>query len=364
MIKYIQTKLNTGYITPPFPQWGVISKGIKVEKGGKFYPSETPHFNFNFLVEGHELSHALHYLYGDNPLQFEGVLYPQRIGVPPIEAFVPSSMQAWATSKLDPTKRTLMVECDGETVSRKFNTQTKHHEGGEGHSCEFNLETRQCGHGCKPTCKLVIILPELCKLVGEIGYFTMTLHSWGDILNITRIAQRVGDNVGTCLWRFYREPAVLRYTDASGAHERKHYPVKAVLAKFGMDLSKLFSTQPILEPSQSSQDTPLLEDKPDVYLDEPDEVVEVVDDTPDVNHSSHSKKPMNAPTGTQSNGTSLLSQVCEYLDFQHHLDVSPENVLEILGYADEAELIRKWDGERTVGVVAQRFVLKLSDMNF
>lgn len=361
MIKYIQTKLNQGHIAPPFPQWGTIGKGTKVEKQGKSYPAETPHFNFNIRAGLEFLSSSIHQLYGEKPMQFEALIYPQTNSSSVTEALIPSSMQVWAGSKFDPAKRTLMTECDGETVLRKFDSQTKQYI--KGIDCGFDHKTRQCSHGCKPTCKLVLILPELCKMVGQIGYFTMTLHSWGDILSITKTINHVGNEAGACLWRFLRQQATARYIDDNGAHERKHYPVKIVLVRGGLFLNEMLQA-PIANAQMLVSGE--LNDEGEQHSITSLSVTDVDSELPietDVNHGSHAQA-SSPRTGTESDNEHLINMVCDYLLSKYNISTTKTDVLSVLGYRNTQELIDNWDAERTVGAVAERFVLKINDMEF
>lgn len=233
-ILYIQNQVNNRqFITPPYPNWGNIGKGkIAVsQKTGKPYPTETPHFNFTFGAGYEDLAPFVTRLYGQEPMSLDVIVLQMRNTVDSskgetiVDLFAPSSMQAWAKSKYDNDKRTLMTECDSHTVSRVFNPETKRHDYNPAVPCGFDPKTGECNNGCKATMRFLVVLPDLCREVGAMGYFTLTVHGKDDIKDVTSKFMQVGEGIGNITWRFNRVKKTAKFIENGQPKEKTHYPV-------------------------------------------------------------------------------------------------------------------------------------------
>lgn len=266
-ILYIQNQVNNRqFITPPYPNWGNIGKGkIAVsQKTGKPYPTETPHFNFTFAQGYEDLAPFVARLYGQEPMSLDVIVLQMRNTFDPskgetvVDLFAPSSMQAWAKSKYDGDKRTLMTECDSHTVTRVFNPETKRHDYNPAVQCGFDPKPGECNKGCKATMRFLVVLPDLCREVGAMGYFTLTVHGKDDIKDVTSKFMQVGDGIGNLTWRFNRVPKTVRFVEDGKQKEKIHHPVNIeALIRLGGGMDNLIA-QLIGNPTQA--DAPRLAD--------------------------------------------------------------------------------------------------------
>jgi len=229
-IKYIERRVaQATFIKPIEPEWGGIGKGrMETAKSGKLYPTETPHFNFRFTHGNEDLAPIVKEIYGDAPMSLDLMVLAVTTHTDPIERYMPNSMQLWAKSQYD-DKRTLMLECDSETVTRAWNAGTKRHDYAPDMPCGFDSTTNKCSKGCKPTARLLVVLPALCQAVQAIGYFSLTIHGNDDIKDIISKFGRAGEHIPLITWRFNRVPKTASFPDEKDngkMKERIHHPIQ------------------------------------------------------------------------------------------------------------------------------------------
>lgn len=149
-------------------KFGNIRKGIRNETTGAM--TDLRYFRSTFYPEYALLTEAFDELYGKQP----EILAPLfLIGDTAIEAF-----DYWFEEH---TKTKIIHQCDGEI-------QSKHFDKIQGVT---SFESTACaakgdGCGCKPTARFHVILPEFCRLVSRIGFFTVHTTSIYDIMSLRR----------------------------------------------------------------------------------------------------------------------------------------------------------------------------------
>jgi hypothetical protein len=285
------------------------------------------------LADGYnDISSIIHNLYGEKPMSLDMAFLPIAIDPDPIETYMPNSMQAWAKSKIDPDKRTLMVECDSQTVIRVFDTQTKKHVYDPPQTCGW--DGKACTNGCRPTARLRVVLPALVNEVSVIGYFEMTLHGLDSIRTMLSAFHQLGDRIGTSILRVSREPKTMTFTDPKDGKvkERQFHPITRVVLIGHYDGLVLGAGA-----SEHQLPTPRTETR--------------------VNTSSHDDLPKSLTTPTETANKPTLDELTiRYLHEQGYTDITSNHVLDVLGYNSWYELYSTWDGKCTPITVGDRFL--------
>lgn len=293
MIEFIEESIQRRkFVTPIYSNWGNIGKGKMAvsAKSGNPYPIETPHYNFTLKAGFEDLGRTIVELYGSEPMSLDFVIEPmmteESLPLIPnttqkdyVAMYMPNYMQAWAKSQYG-DKRTMMIECTSKDVVRVFNPQTKRHDYATPEQpltavCGFDPKTNKCNKGCVPTARLFVILPALCKEVGAIGYFTMTIHGKDDLKGMIPKLRVAGKSIGSFVWRFNRVKKMTIFPDEKDGgklKEKEHYPIeiKALIPFNGVGslLPQLQApTAPALPPSTMPQSGGYGDDNPLDYED-------------------------------------------------------------------------------------------------
>lgn len=331
-IKFLQNRLNNRqFLTPPYPHWGSIGKGkMALSKNNTLYPTETSYFNFTLNAGFEDLAPAITSLYGHEPLSLDVLVLPMRStydpakGETPVDCFAPSSMQAWAKAKGNDLPK-LMTECDSHTVIRVFDTAEKRHIQNPNTPCGFNHETGQCAKGCKATMRFFIILPDLCRAVQAMGYFTLTVHGKDDITDVMSKFGQMGEGIGDVTWRFSRSPKKITFTDTDGTKKEKtHYPISvSALIQLGGGMSNLLAH---LMGGGNGQNTAQLTSGDEIRF--------------DVNFSADDELDDEAPEPKTYTDESVRMVMGYVWDGGHH--VKDTDVLRELGFKTWADLRSGW----------------------
>jgi hypothetical protein len=278
-------------------------------------------------------------IYGDAPMSLDLMVLAVTTHADPIERYMPNSMQLWAKSQYD-DKRTLMLECDSETVTRVHNATTKRHEYAPNVICGFDPKTSKCSRGCKPTARLLVVLPALCQAVQAIGYFSLTIHGNDDIKDIISKFGRAGENIPYITWRFNRVPKTATFPDEKDngkIKERVHHPIQIeALNRYGGVVSLVNSLA-----SGNTTNAPALPSvtaRVDVY--EGDGYDE------DVPYFDEGLAPIEPPAPVKTDNKQLALAIIQDLRKFHRAHsegIQISDILMTLGFTDIDDLVMSWD---------------------
>lgn len=361
-IQFITNRLqNREFEEPPYPHWGNIAKGVKKTTAqGVEYPAETHEYNFSFNAGFEDLHPIVKGLYGDKPTSLDVIVYPTRPTYDPnrdetiVDVYAPASMQQWVKPKGAEIPK-LMTECNSHTVKRIFDPATKRYVRNPDVACDFNPETNKCGRGCKPTMRFFIILPDLCREVNALGYFTLTTHGTDDIADVTSKFLQLGDAIGSQTWRFSRSPKNTVYTDPKDGKTKEGicYPINAkALIQLGAGMNNLLAHLM----GGGNQNAPALvqgDVNKDAHYD--------YDAPPDDYTGYPNNEPIPAPVTTEA--PPLGRMLIEYLRANHRdiaEGVQVSDMLFTLGFESLDDLTQNWGSKypdivKNVGNVVKEY---------
>lgn len=151
-------------------KFGTIRKGLPPDSAGRM--TDLTYFRSTFYPEYAGLASAFDEMFGSQPETIEPLFL---IGDTALEAF-----DYWMEEH---TKTKTIHKCDEITQVQHFVPATG----------KNSFEPTACIRGenhdgckCKPTARFHVILPEFCRLVSRIGYFTVHTTSIYDIISLRR----------------------------------------------------------------------------------------------------------------------------------------------------------------------------------
>jgi len=156
----------TDQVRAQFPRIGTLRKGAPKPKDGN-KPGQDLKW-FRFVTDDAEAEAAFHAAFGDNPARIN-VMLPFGTTDENFDAW----MEEWGAGSLK-------HRCDGETCI-VWQEDGVYHEPGRCKTCGEVHETRPCPGGCKPTGRLMVIVPDLARL----AYVQVLTTSKHDILELT-----------------------------------------------------------------------------------------------------------------------------------------------------------------------------------
>lgn len=153
------------------PTFGKLKKGG--EKGDNRPGQDLDYYRVDFDDSFAHLESAFTEKYGNTPRTFENVMLPSAMQ----ESVFDSWYQAFGANK------TLKTQCDGKQ-------QTLYWVEGKGYSREPKpcaMKDGVCPNQCDSRGYLLIILPDFCEAVGQLGFFTVQTSSLVDIQHIASV---------------------------------------------------------------------------------------------------------------------------------------------------------------------------------